>query len=278
MEEVSEDIIPVKKRILICRIVFTFILFALIYAALSNTLFHQLQSPVLKYPYVDPAYWMMHLLRIPDAIVSNYTVAYVFDILLFANCIGCIAYPFKKIFIIAFLLIYFIYFITFNSYGAHHTHAWVGILLAPIPFLFRNDITFSLLWQALRYYTLFIYASAFLWKLFRLSFLNDNHGLLILKNNLTSYLYYTPGSVLSKFYMWLLQHPSWANGMYIFGFILEGTFITGFFTKQYDKYLFMFSFILVIGFWFLADAGFFQLLILSLTLINFNKKISDSYI
>ncbi len=277
MEEVSEDIIPVQKRILLCRIVFTFILFALIYAALSNTLFHQLQSPVLKYPYVDPAYWMMHLLRIPDAIVSNYTVAWVFDILLFASCIGCIVYPFRKIFIIVFLLIYFIYFITFNSYGAHHTHAGVGILLAPIPFLFSGT-TFSLLLQALRYNTLFIYASAFLWKLFRLSFLNDNHGLLILKNNLTPYLYYTPGSQLSKFYMGILQHPSLANIMYILGFILEGTFITGFFTKQYDKYLFMFSIILVIGFWFLADAGFFQLLILSLTLINFNKKISDSYI
>ena len=90
MEAVREDIIPVEKRILLCRIVFTFILLFLIYAAVSNTLFHQLQSPVLKYPYVNPVSWLMHLLRIPDAIVSNYTVAYVFDILLFISCIGAI--------------------------------------------------------------------------------------------------------------------------------------------------------------------------------------------
>ena len=250
----------------------------LIYAAVSNTLFHQLQSPVLKYPYVDPVYWLMHLMRIPDAIVSNYTVAYVFDILLFISCIGCIIYPLKRFFVILFLLIYFIYFITFNSYGVHHTHAGVGILLIPIPFLFRSNITFSLVWQALRYYTLFIYSSSFLWKVFRLSFLQNDHGILILKNNLTSYLFYNPNTGLSSCYMWLLQHPSWANAMYILGFVLEGTFIVGFFTNRYDKYLLLFSFIMVIGFWVLADALFFPLLILSLTLVNFNKKKSDSYI
>lgn len=275
MEAVDEDM-PVQKRILLCRIVFSFILFVLIYFAVSNTLFHQLQSPVLKYPYVDPVYWMMHLLRIPDAVLSNYAVAIVFDILLFVSCIGCILFPLKRLFIIIFLVIYFIYFITFNSYGGHHTHAGVGILFVPIAFLFRNTITFSLLWQALRYYTLFVYASAFLWKLFRLSFLDDNHGLMILKNNVATYLYYNPGTWLSGFYWWLLQNPFWANAMYITGFILEGIFIVGFFTRKYDNYLLLFSIIMVIGFWLLANALFFQLLILSFTLVNFNNKKSDS--
>lgn len=270
--EAVKDTIPDNKRILLCRIVFCFILFVLIYLSISNTLFHQLQSPVLKYPYVDPVYWLMHLLRIPDVIISNYTVAYVFDILLFASCISIIIYPLKRIFIIVFLLTYFVYFITFNSYGGHHTHAGVGILLVSIPFLFRKNITFSLAWQALRYYTLFIYVSAFFWKLFRLSFMNQDQGLLILKNNLAAYLYYNPGNALSKFYWWLLQNPVWVNAMYIGGFILEGIFIIGFFTKRYDKYLLFFSLIMVIGFWLLADALFFQLLILSFTLVNFNNE------
>lgn len=277
MEAIKNDRVPVNKRILLCRIIFTFILFALIYAAVSNTLFHQLQSPVLKYPYVDPAYWIMHLLRIPDLIVSNYTAAYFFDIILFASCIGSIVFPLRKIFIALFLVTYFIYFITFNSYGAHHTHAGVGILLVPIPFLFLNNINFSLLWQALRYYTLFIYVSAFFWKIFRLSFLNENHGLLILKNNLTTYLFYNPDTWFSGFYRWLIQNPSWPNAMYIGGFILEGLFIVGFFTKKYDKYLLLFSAIMVLGFWLMADALFFQILILSFTLVNLNLKKSESY-
>jgi hypothetical protein len=277
MERVT-DTIPDNKRILLCRIVFSFILFVLIYFSVSNTLFHQLRSPVLTYPYVDPAYWVMHLFKIPDTIVSNYTIAYVFDIFLFISCIGCIVFPLKRIFIIIFLIIYFIYFITFNSYGGHHTHAGAGILLIPVPFLFRKNITFSLLWQGLRYYTLFIYVSAFFWKLFRFTFLNEDHGLLILKNNVTAWLYYNPDTWLSHFYLWLLQHPFWANAMYTGGFILEGSFLIGFFTKKYDSCLVVFSIIMITGFWLLADAIFFPLLILSFTLVNFNNKRFDSYI
>ena len=277
MEAVT-DTIPDNKKILLCRIVFAFILFVLMYAAASNTLFHQLQSPVLKYPYVDPVYWLMHLLRIPDTVVSNYTVAYVFDILLFISCTACIVFPLKRISVLLFLVIYFIYFITLNSYGGHHTHAGVGVLLIPIPFLFRKNITFSLLWQALRYYTLFIYVSAFLWKLFRLSFLQEYHGLLILENNLAPYLYYNPGTWLSKFYWWIVQNALLADAMYRLGFVLEGLFIVGFFTRRYDKYLLLISLFLITGFWLLADALFFQLLILNFTLVNFNSKKSDSYI
>ena len=206
MEAVTADIIALQKRILLCRIAFCFILFGLIYAAISNTLFHQLQSPVLKYPYVDPNYWLMHLLKVPDAVISNAAVAYAFDILLFASCIACIIFPLKRIFIFLFLIIYFIYFISYNSYGAHHTHAGVGILLIPVPFLFRKEINFTLLWQALRYYTLFIFTSAFLWKVCRLTFLNADHGVWISKNNLTPYLYYNPDSMLAKCYWWLFQH------------------------------------------------------------------------
>ena len=278
METVDHHNIGDRRRTLLFRIVFIFILLWLVYAAISNTLFHQLQAPVLRYPYVDPVYWVMHLLRIPDAAVSNYTVAYIADALLFITCIGAIVFPKKRIFILLFLPIYFVYFIVYNSYGGHHTHAGVGILLIPIPFLFSKKITFSLLWEGLRYYTLFVYASSFLWKLFRFSFLQPDQGLRIMKNNLTPYIYYNPGSVLSGIYHWLIVHPLWANVLYILGFVAEGLFIVGFFTKKFDRHLVLLSVILITGFWFLADALFFQLLILSFTLVNFDKKRSESYI
>ena len=57
---------------------------------------------------------------------------------------------------------------------------------------------------------------------------------------------------------------------FIAGTILEGLFIVGFFTRKYDKYLLIFSIFLPLGFWFTADAYFFEFLILSLTLVNFH--------
>ncbi len=278
MEAVDHQKASDGRRMLLCRIIFTFILLWLVYAAFSNTLFHQLQAPVLRYPYVDPVYWILHLLRIPDVVISNYALACTADALLFINCIGAIAFPKKRIFILLFLLVYFVYFIVYNSYGGHHTHAGVGILLIPIPFLFRKKMTFSLLWEGLRYYTLFVYASSFLWKLCRFSFLQPDQGLRIMKNNLTPYLFYNQDSALSGVYHWLLLNPVWANTLYILGFAAEGLFIVGFFTKKFDRHLLLLSVILITGFWFLADALFFQLLILSFTLVNFDRKRSDTYI
>lgn len=275
METVSH-IIPLHRRILLCRVVFSFIFLFLVYAFISNTAFHQLRSPVLKYPYVDPLYWLMHWLQIPDIIVSNNSVAWIFDVLLFASCLLCIVFPLQRIFIVVFLISYFIYFITYNSYGAHHTHGEVGILLAPVPFLFRKELTFSFLLEGLRYYILFIFSSAFLWKLFRLSFLQDDHGVWIVKNNLASYLYFHPGTFFGNCYRWMLQHPSFTNTMYIAGIIAEALFIVGFFTRRYDKYLLVLFILLVTGFWFMADAFFVPLLVLAPTLVNFNATRSDS--
>jgi len=254
---------------LLCRMVFATILVHLIFSGLANTLVHQLQAPVLKFPYVDPTFWIMHLLHIPEFISSHFYIAWLFDILLFTLCILTIIFPQKKWLIGSFIILYFNYFIIFNSFGAHHTHALIPVLIAPVPFLFSRK-TFFYLWEALRYFLLFSYAAAFIWKLFRFSWLNKNQGILILKKNLTPYLYFNPHTSLANIYQWFLNNPATTNCVFLCGFILEGLFIVGFFTKKYDKYLFFISIILPVGFWFLADALFFEELILSITLLNLN--------
>jgi len=255
----------------LCRIVFAMILAHLFFSAFANTLVHQMQMPVLKFVYVDPAFWIMHLLNIPEFISSHYIVAWIFDIILFLSCTAVIIFPRKKWIIAIFIFFYFIYYIIFNSFGAHHTHALIPVLIAPIPFLFSKK-SFFYAWEGLRYFLLFSYSAAFLWKFFRFSWLTNNQGILIIKKNLTPYLYFNPDSCLSKIYIWLLDHPSFANAVFISGFIMEGLFIIGFFTKKLDGYLFFLSIILPVGFWFFADALFFEQLILSLTLLRIKLK------
>ena len=94
--------------------------------------------------------------------------------------------------------------------------------------------------------------------------------MLILKKNQAAYLYLEPDTMLAGLYRWLLLQPALVNGAYIAGVIIEGLFIIGFFTRKYDKYLLILSILLPAGFWFTADAYFFELLILSLTLVNFH--------
>ncbi|MEO8821542.1 MAG: hypothetical protein ABI374_11910 [Ginsengibacter sp.] len=215
---------------------------------------------------MDPTFWIMHLLRIPGLISSNFYLSWFWDVVLFACCIGILIFPGKRWLIAIFIVFYFVYYVIFNSYGAHHTHSLVAVLIAPVPFLFpKKSFTFS--WQALRYFLLFIYSAAFLWKFFRFSWLQTDQGILIVKKNLTPYLYFNPHTFLADIYFWLLNNPIFIEVIFFAGFILEGFFIVGFFTRKYDKALFFISLILPIGFWFLADAVFYEQVILSLTLL-----------
>lgn len=122
---------------------------------------------------------------------------------------------------------------------------------------------------------MFVYADSFLWKLFRETWLDGKQGISIIKNNITPLLFSHPNYKLGGFYRYLFMHPAYADVLFKIGFVFEGLFMIGFFTKKYDKYLILLSMLLAFGFLLLADAFAFELLILDLTLIyNFRNKIN----
>lgn len=251
----------------LCRSVFAGIFLSLLYSFFSNTLLHQLQSPTLKYPYIDISYWLLHGMKWPDLLIQSSLGSCILDSSLFLFCILSFFYPNKSLFIGLFLIGYFIYYLLFNSYGAHHSHSKISILLIPIPFLFKKEKTVAILWETLRYYTLFIYSCAFLWKLIRGSWMKWEQGIMIIKNNFTPYLYFNPNTTKASFYYYLLGHPILTHIILIIGFLLEGVFIIGFFTKKVDWFLAMASLLLILGFFVIADAFFIELFLLSLPLI-----------
>jgi hypothetical protein len=261
---------PIERK-WIARIIFGCIFCLLVYAFLSNSLLHQLQQPVIKFPYVDLTYWLMHWLHVPEFITGHFLLACLFDALLFITCIMAFLFPSKRLYIVGFLVLYFMYFITFNTYGTHHTGNKIGILLITVPFVAAHITSFNYWWQAIRYFLLFSYSCAFLYKLLRLSWLHPNRGMLIMQKNLAGYLYFNPDTNLADFYRWLLSHPPLVNALFTTGVIVEGIFIIGFFTKKFDHLLAALSVLLVTGFWLVADAHFFELLLLSWTLIDLKR-------
>lgn len=255
----------------LCRIVFSLIFISLTYSFFSHTLTSQLQRPVLIYPGTDILYLVFHLLRLPEIISGHLLIAALFDSLMFLSCICSLIYPGRRFWAFLFFILYLIYFIIFNSYGLHHTHSKVAVLLLPVPFMIRDDRGFLLLWRGLRYYTCSIYATAFLWKLIRGSWLYPEQGLLIMKKNLTPYLYFNPQTVLSRIYASLFQQPFIPDLLFKAGFICEGLFIIGFFTRRMDKYLFVLAVLLPLGFLLVADAMFYELAFLSVTFYSWGQ-------
>ncbi|HVU84212.1 MAG TPA: hypothetical protein VHC50_05195 [Puia sp.] len=250
------------------RIVFFLIFISLIYSFFSNTLVSQLRGPVLIYPSTDLTYLLFHIIKLPEFISGHPAIAVVFDSLMLLSCLGCLIYPRQRFPVFLFFFLFLVYLIIYNSYGLHHTHSKIGVLLLPVPFMIRDDKGFLLLWRGLRYYTCYIFFSAFLWKLFRGSWLTPDQGLLIMKNNLTPYLFFNPQTVLSRIYSWVFQHPAIPDLLFKAGFIAEGLFVAGFFTRRADKYLFVLTILLPLGFLFVADAMFFELAFLSVTFYN----------
>jgi len=259
----------------LCRLVFACILGSLLYALFSHTLLHQLQGPVLKYPYADPSYWVLVLTGIPSFLAGHYGAALAFDVCLLGSCVLVLVFPERRWLVVVFFVLYSVYFFTYNIYGNWHTGSKAGVLVAPVPFMTRDKRRFGMLWEGLRYFTLFIYTDAFLWKLFRVSWLHADQGVLIVRENLAAYLYHHPSTLQARCYYWFLAHPQLVNWLFRLGWIAEGIFIVGFFTRKYDKLLLVLSLLLPFGFFFFADAFFFELYVLCLTLVDWKPRHSD---
>ena len=147
----------------------------------------------------------------------------------------------------------------------------MGGIIITIPFLFRRDKDFTLLWEGVRYYALWVYGSAFVWKLFRGTFFHLEHGEATFKAMHTTYLVHNPETWLSQTMEWFIIHPIYAHLFLVFGFILQGSFLIGFFTKKLDWIWFILPFIFHLTTHFFIEVAFFELLILNIAFIPWHK-------
>ena len=261
----SSLIFTSQERSLWARVVFGAFLIAWLYRWDSHVLLHQLQQPVLKYPYVDLTYWVAHYFYLPDFLVGNYAVALSVDLGILAAAIGAIVKPQMRVFPIVFSLLFAGYFLCFNTYGNGHTHCLVGFLLIGIPFWSNNKITQALLWEGLRYFTIFLYACAFLWKLKRGFMFSEEHAIAILQQNNAAYLLQNPKTLLAEFLRYLLSHPLLAHYLVNVGALIQGCFLLGFFTKKADKLLFVLPFLFHTTSYFLFDVVFWEIWVLQVS-------------
>lgn len=265
-----------EARRLMSYAVFGFITLTLIYRFLSNSLLSQLEAPVLKNPYVDLTYWMYHLANIPELLTGSFWLSLLFDLCLISLAVlSCYTHR-RTIWPILFGVFYLTYLVSYNSFSTHHTHCMAGIFLISIPFWFKDNKAFSLVWEGLRFYALFIYSSAFLWKLFRGSIFHAEQGFSIMLNESASYLLLNPDSWRSQFYWTIIEDPQFAEQLIIAGALTQGLFIIGFFTRRFEWLWFILPIIFQTMTYLLFHVLIYELLILSLVFLPW-AKIRESY-
>lgn len=258
--------LPIIKRSLAL-----FFILIILWRWYSHLMLHQLVDPPLHYSQYNLTFHIFQLFRLQDWLVANTVVALIFDSLLLFSFVWVFIQPKHHwINILAFIL-FFIYSVASPVNLAFPAHYLSGMVVMSFLLLCNSSYSSSFGIQGLRYYVLWVYASAFLWKMWNGALWDWNTGTAVLQSNLAQYLYLNPNSLMSDFYYWVLQNPNLVNVIAISTYLLEAVFIVGFFTKKYDYILMLFIIVIHFGLYLAVDTLFIEWYIFLLFLIPISK-------
>jgi hypothetical protein len=179
---------------------------------------------------------------------------------------------FERLTAFALLGINWLYVQCYTLYPTNSIEAHIAWLLFPIVFIPRNAKTFALLFDGLRYFFLFFFASSGIWKFVQGGIFNLDQMSNILLFQHKELLVTTPQHWYPRFIIWLVENPALSYCLYAFATLLELAFIVGFFTKKYDRLL-LACFILFLVFdHFVMRIPYYEVLPFVLTLIFHKRK------
>ena len=217
-------------RQFMARVIYGWILIMLCYFYLHNSLVHQWHQPPLILPEADNVYWLLHILYIPQFIVGSKITACVFDGIMIGSTLLFFIFPRQIIFCAISIVCFWLFQIMFGTTAGHH-YAHVGYLIVPIPFLFLNKERFSLTWQLIRYWILFLFVCAGLYKFYYGGFFHTVNMSSLMRT------YFDEQSFRGQMLIYISAHPAFAQIFYQIATILETICIVGFFTRRFDIWL-----------------------------------------
>jgi len=212
----------------------------MIYKWLNGMFLYQLR-PSFFYTREDLVTWLFMRIGIHQWLLNNNAGCILLDILFYsAPLLLLIASRSKKINFVAalwMLVINWVYVQCYTLYPTNSIEGYIAWLLFPFLFLFSNGKTFSLLLEGLRYFFLFTMASAGIWKFLQggIFHLDQMSGVLLYQHK--ELLTNSPGYWQTNFIWYLIRHTTMSYFLYAAACFIELSFLIGFFTKKYDRYL-----------------------------------------
>lgn len=236
----------------------------------SDALLSQMGKPFLFAHQTDIIYRAFCAMQLPQLLTQHLYIAVVFDLSLFVLPLLFLLTR-KNYWAIGFTVVALFYFLTYNVVTGHHYHGLTGLLVISIPFWLGSGQKFTLTWQGARYYFLYIFASAALWKIMRGSVFYPNQMSHILKAQHLDLLLQHPQSFQAQVIQYLIAHPAVSHGILLLNVAVQLTFCAGFFTKRLDTFLFGLALVFCAANYFVMNIVSAELLILGLTLLNWPK-------
>lgn len=201
--------------------------------------------------------WLYWLSDVPHWIQTYPILGWLLDMSWLTFAIWGLKNPESRCAAITSSLIVLHYYLYYIGVVTHHEHTLLGIIFC-FPLLWLSAIQrFVLMFVGLRYYVLWVMVSAATWKIYRGSWLVPHQMAEILTDQHLSYLVQYPDAWYARMLYWLIAHPNATNLLWYLGWLIEGSFVVGFFTRRWDYYLgrlfigfFMVDYVLMgINFW-----------------------------
>jgi hypothetical protein len=148
---------------------------------------------------------------------------------------------------IVFLATLALYLLLADIFWQVHHEPFVLFLLLALAWTTNRPGRFYTILVACRYYFLYVFVSAAIWKLARGAVFNGQEMGRILLLHHTDLLTGPCNSLTCRTYSWLIDHPVLSQALYIGGALLEASFLTGLFTRRWDRWLIALAVIFVIG-------------------------------
>ena len=137
------------------------------------------------------------------------------------------------------LLVNWIYVQCYVSYPTNSIELHIGWLFYPFLLMAGSTKSFYFLMHGIRYFFLFFFASAGMWKIYHGAVFNLEEMSAVLLLQHKEYLISDPNATYTHFVYWVVKNRGVSYALYIIATALELVFVVGFFTKKYDRYLLM---------------------------------------
>lgn len=253
----------------------------MLYKLLNGLFLFQLQ-PAFFYIRQDVFTWLFMQTGLHQLLLNNTPGFIMMDTLFYSMpVIYLLTYKLRhnlsSMVAILMLLINFTYIQCYTLYPINSIESYIAWLLFPVVFIPTKEETFRLLFKGLRYFLLFFFASAAVWKFVQGGIFNMSQmsGVLLYQHN--QQLTNSPGYWQTDLYMFLIQHSTIAYLLYFGATLLELTFITGFFTAKYDRILVVLAIIFLLTDHLIMRIPYYEISALLLPLLLKSPENKRSY-
>lgn len=238
----------------------------------SGVLFSGLAGTRFFSPGIDPGQWLFFLIGLPQFLISHPAWALLADGCMLIGIAWLIRHPDDHRIARLLFLLAWCYYATLTACLGHRNFQ-SGMVFVFIPFLFRLKVNRYLAWEAVRYFILFFYVSAALFKICHTGLFDSGHMSQILTGQLAPYHIEQVAGIRMKLNHYLIVHPGSAQALFIGSVFIEFLPFAGFLTKRWDRFIFFSVILFHLVNWLIMDiAPIGQLAFLSLLLFPFDSR------